>query len=257
MLLNRGYRPKVVDAAIVKARALDRNEALKKVEKSQEENDRVRFITTYEARLPNISRILKENHKVMLESDGRLKGAFPKPPMVCFKRPPNFKDILCRAKLPPKRTHNMGVQKPGYRRCNKPFCRMCPYTRLQPGQVRDSISFAHSGEKIQIKSPIDCQTYNVLYELHCLKDSKPYLGKTSKTAEARFVGHLGTILQDCHSNTNTPVGQHFRSAGHSHTDIQVTPFEKVKSRNPFVRKAREAYLRDKHQLLINGLNKKL
>ena len=63
MLLNRGYRPKVVDAAIVKARTLDRNEALEKVEKRQEEN-RVRFITTYDARLPNIGKILKENHKV-------------------------------------------------------------------------------------------------------------------------------------------------------------------------------------------------
>ena len=177
--------------------------------------------------------------------------------MVCFRRQPNIKDILCRAKLPPKRSHNVRVQKPGYRRCNKPSCRMCPYTGLQPGQVRDSISFAHSGDKIEIKSPIDCQTQNVLYELHCKKDSMPYLGETSKTAEARFVGHLNTIIQDCHSNTNTPVGQHFRSAGHSHTDIQVTPFEKIKSRNPFVRKAREAYLIDKHELLTKGLNKKL
>ena len=38
MLLYCGYRPKVVDAAIVKARALDRNEAMEKVEKRQEEN---------------------------------------------------------------------------------------------------------------------------------------------------------------------------------------------------------------------------
>ena len=72
------------------------------LEKSKEENERVRFITTYDPRLPNIARILRENHKVMLESDGRLKGAFPKPPMVCFRRPPNINDILCRAKLHPK-----------------------------------------------------------------------------------------------------------------------------------------------------------
>ena len=177
MLLNRGYRPKVVDAAIVKARCLDRSEALKKVEKSVEENERVRFITTYDPRLPNIGKILKENHKVMLESDGRLKGAFPKPPMVCFKRPPNIKDILCRAKLPPKRS-NMRTKKPGMRRCTKPFCRMCPYTGLQPDQLREFISFAHSGERIDIKSPIDCQDSNVLYELHCVKDSLAYLGET-------------------------------------------------------------------------------
>ena len=98
-----------------------------------------------------------------------------------------------------------------------------------------------------------------MWSMNCTakKDSLPYIGETSKTAETRFVGHLNTILQECHSNTNTPVGQHFRSAGHSHTDIQVTPFEKIRSRNHFVRKAREAYLIDKYQLLTNALNKKL
>ena len=193
----------------------------------------------------------------MVESDGRLKGAFPKPPMVCFKRPPNLKDILCRAKLPPKRSRTVRSKKPGQRRCNKPSCRMCPFTGLQPGQVRESVTISHSGEKIEIKSSIDCQTSNVIYELHCTKDSLAYIGETSKTVETRFVGHLNTIMQDCHANTNTPVGQHFRSVGHSQTDIQVTPIEKIKSRNHFVRKAREAYLIDKHQLLTNGLNKKL
>ena len=210
-----------MSAAIVKARTLDRNEALKKVVKTKEENERVRFITIYDPRLPDIGKIL-----VMLDSDGRLKGAFPKAPMVCFRRPPNIKDILCRAKLPPRKS-NMRVKKPGMRRCSKPSC----------------------------KSPIDCQDKNLIYELHCLKDSLPYLGETSKTAEARFVVHINTILQDCHTNIKTPVGQHFRLPGHSHTAIQVTPFEKIKSRNPFVRKAREAHLIDKHQLINNGLNK--
>ena len=62
MPLNLGYRPKVVDATIVKARALDRSEALKKVEKSVEENERVWFITTFDPHLPNIGKILEENY---------------------------------------------------------------------------------------------------------------------------------------------------------------------------------------------------
>ena len=229
MLRERDYRTNVIKAAIEKARSLERSETLKKVEKSKDENDRVRFITAFDPRLPNIRRILKENHKVMLESDGRLKGAFNNPPMVCFKRPPNIKDIVCRAKLPTKRSHNVRSKKPGQRRCDKPSCRMCPYTGLQPGQVRGSISIggvprgasppSPPVEKIEIKSPIDCQTKNVIYELHCTKDSLSYICETSKTAETRFVGHLNTILQDCHSNTKTPVGQHFRSPGHSHTDM--------------------------------------
>ena len=75
-----------------------------------------------------------------------------------------------------------------------------------------------SGETIKIKSVLDCQTSNVLYELHCLRDSLPYIGETSKTVEKRTVGHLNTILQDCHASTCTPVGQHFCSAGSSNTN---------------------------------------
>ena len=193
----------------------------------------------------------------MLESDGRLKEAFPKPPMICFKRPPNIKDILCRAKLPPKRSHNVRVQKPGYRRCKKGSCRLCPYSKLNPGEVRESISIAHSGTVIPIKSVIDCQDSNLLYQIECDVDGLCYLGETSKTAEVRTVGHLNTILLACHSSTKTPVGSHFRSSGHSHVNLKITPFEKIRSRNPFIRKARETYLIDKHQLISKGLNKKL
>ena len=134
---------------------------------------------------------------------------------------------------------------------------MCPYSGLDPGQVRESISFEHSGESIKIKSVLDCQTSNVLYVLHCKKNFLPYIGETSKIAETRTVGHLNTILQDCHAFTRTPVGQHFRSAGHSHTDLQVTPFEKIYLRDPFIRKAREAHLIDKHELHTKGLNRNL
>ena len=193
----------------------------------------------------------------MLESDQRLKEAFPKPPMLCFRRPANIKDLVCRAKLPPKRSRTTRSLKLGYRRCKKPSCRLCPYSGLEPGEVRESVTIAHSGAVIPIKSVLDCQTKNLIYELHCKRDLIPYIGETSKTAENRTIGHLNTILQDCHASTKTPVGQHFRSPGHNHTDLQVTPFEKIYSRIPFVRKARETLLIDKHELLTKGLNKKL
>jgi len=58
----------VIKGAILKARSLDRSEALKKVEE-RKENERVIFITTFDPCFPDIRRILKENHKVMVESD--------------------------------------------------------------------------------------------------------------------------------------------------------------------------------------------
>ena len=137
-------------------------------------------------------------------------------------------------------------------------CRLCPYTGLAPGEVRDSIKFHHSGEVIPIKTAIDCQTSNVLYKLDCLKCPIPYLGETMQRAEQRLVGHINTINLDCFEGTSTPVGRHFRDMpGHSHSDVQFTPFEKIRSQDPFIRKARERHLINVHGLLEFGLNKNL
>ena len=102
LLLYREYRPKVIKAAIDKARGLDRREALKKVQKHEDENDRVRFITTYDPRLNNVIRILKENHKVMLESDGRLNGHFPNHPWYASKGHPTSKTFCAEPNFHPR-----------------------------------------------------------------------------------------------------------------------------------------------------------
>ena len=49
------------------------------------------------------------------------------------------------------------------------------------------------------------------------------------------------------SNTSKSVGVHFRSAGHSHSDMRVLPIEKVRSSDPFVLEARERYWIQKYQ----------
>ena len=195
----------------------------------------------------------------MVESDQRLLEAFPQPPMLAYKRPPNIKDLLIRAKLHPERKKMLPRRrKMGFKRCqNKDRCRLCPYTGLAPGEVVGKVTITHSGEVIPIKSALDCQTENLLYILLCTKCLKQYLGETSKTAEERCVGHLNTILQQCHVNTKTPVGQHFRAGGHSHSDVKFIPFEKIFSRDPFVRKARERMLINKHDLIEKGLNLQL
>ena len=59
---------------------------------------------------------------------------------------------------------------------------MCPYNGLLPGQLRESVSISLLGDKIEIITPIDCQTSNVIYELHCTKDSLAYIAQWSKTA---------------------------------------------------------------------------
>ena len=57
---------------------------------------------------------------------------------------------------------------------------------------------------------------------------------------------------------NLPVGRHYRDMpGHSQSDIRFTPFEKLKSKDPFVRKARESEINNKFDLLTFGRNRYL
>ena len=127
-----------------------------------------------------MSKILKENWQVMISEDQRLRPAFEHPPMVCYQRPKNLKDILCRARLPPLRP--IRPPRSGFKRCSKGRCHLCPYTGIQPGEILTHVKIHHSGEVIEIKSPIDCQTEGVLYVISCKRCKKQYLGQSKRSA---------------------------------------------------------------------------
>ena len=78
MLLERDYKPKLVDAAIEKAKLIPRMEALKKVEKEKQKRRPV-FVVTFDPRLPSISRIVQKHWRTMTK-DPYLKQVFDEPP---------------------------------------------------------------------------------------------------------------------------------------------------------------------------------
>ena len=243
-----------MDAAIDRAETLERSEALKKVVRQRGDVKRPKFIIPYDPRLPNLSQILKKNWQVMLQEDQRLRPVFDRPPMLCFQRPKNLQDILCRARLPPERA--MRPLRPGFRRCHKGRCHLCPHSGIEPGEVLTEVKIHHSSELIEIKSPIDCQTTGVLYVITCDKpDKKQYLGQTKRSGCQRGLDHLNSIRNN--NSTNAPVGLHFRSDGHSHVNMIMTPIEKIFSRDPQIRLARERALINKHGLIEHGLNRNL
>ena len=263
-LQARGYRKKVVENAVDKVRQLDRNTILEKVNRIDTSRERVRAVFRFDRRLPNLSAIFRRNWQTMTAEDRRLLGPFLSPPMICYTRGKNLREELCRARVPPARMRRS--EEPGFRRCMRPACRLCPYTGLQPGEILKAVKISSTGEEIQVKGKINCQTSNILYIGTCSKEnrtagtcpSRPqYAGETGCTAEERFVGHRNTIVQACHQGTSLPVGQHFQQPGHYVSDFVFTPVEKIYSNNIFVRKARERNLINTLDLIDHGLNKQL
>jgi hypothetical protein len=115
-LLERGYRSRSIEDSISKVKTLRRGDVLKRVERNTEENQnqRLRAIFKFDQRLPNLSKIMHTNWQTLLSDDSRLLSVFPEPPMVCYKRGRNLREILCQARLPPGR---LGRHEDGFKRC--------------------------------------------------------------------------------------------------------------------------------------------
>ena len=184
--------------------------------------------------------------------------------MVCNSRPKNLKDDLIRARLPPKNRKSKRRKADGFYPCWEFGCHLCPFTGGNKKQrVIKEVKISKTGEMIPIKGVITCKSENIIYDLHCTKEDRTcphrpqYIGTSGKSGETRFRGHKATVTQECHKNTKTPVGSHFRQPGHSLSDLEFIPFEKCYG-NEQIRLARESmYIQLFGTMEFPGLNQKL
>ena len=84
-LLDRGYTPGIIDAAIAKARAIPRQEALMCVSR-QDVSDRPTFMVSYDPRLPSLPPITRKHWRSMVSQNKYLEEVFPSPPPVAYKK---------------------------------------------------------------------------------------------------------------------------------------------------------------------------
>ena len=61
-------------------------------------------------------------------------------------------------------------------------------------------------------------TKNVVYAIQCLSCAKIYIGETKRRLGDRFVEHRRDTINN---KANSPVAQHFNSAGHNLEDMSV------------------------------------
>lgn len=249
-LLSRKYSPNIIQSAFFKVQNLERENVLQKVEKKQV--DRIPLVIPYHPGLPNISSILRKHWKILMRKFPGAEKFIPQPPMVSYTRDKNLRDILVRAVLPPLRRPSGGTRaaRLGFFRCGKRSdCILCSHS--VNCQSLDLFDDKGNMSTIPIKSKITCTDENLVYAIVCTKQNglcnsvRPlYFGETGKSAKWRCAKHIGSITNQCQANTSLPVGAHFRLPGHSHSDFKMIPFEKISSKDPFVRKIRESFYID-------------
>ena len=144
---------------------MTREEALKE-EVKEKGAFRPNLIVTYDRRSgPALGSVLRRHHEGMKRRDHRLTKVFPECPRVAFKRGPNIKDLLTRAKLPPEKRavrHSTGVQRHGTSRCSKgtgrASCVMCPYVTDSPSEVVRRVQVRSSGETVPVQGRLTCKS---------------------------------------------------------------------------------------------------
>ena len=119
-LLARGYNNNFLEEQFLRAANLSRTNALQT--KPKDSNDVVPFVVTYNLALPRISNFLRKHFNI-LHTSNRCKDVFKQPPFVAYRRSPNLRDILVKARLPVISNNHFPL---GSFRCGQ-NCATCPY----------------------------------------------------------------------------------------------------------------------------------
>ena len=252
-----------------------RNLALQK-KKKQTASDRVIGVFDYNPVLPKIGSVMVKHYRTMISDNPELKEAFPQPPMAALRQGPNLRRILCRGKLykvsmnPVRATHRSSA---GWKRCSASGRKQCPICPFTP-KTATSITSHITGYTPQIITPINCQTENVVYAWICSKCHENFSVNTNSrhapniNLRANKIGsnYIGLSRRRFYKRlsehrdypkagrTDEPSGHHFSLPGHTVSDLQGLAIEHVKNKDPFVLKAREAFLIQKFDSYRKGLN---
>jgi len=243
MLLQRQYSPKVIECALERVMKIDRNEALKRVVKSKT-TDKLTFVTTFDPRLPSVSRIVRKHFDHMSSNDPYLGRVFSGGVQIAYKRNKNIRDILCRARLYPVNHTNNRPRRTnvGFKTCGK--CTTCSFSE----NVKSFRCHA-TGEEISLTQDLKCTDKGVIYVICCRHCNQQYVGKTSGTFRARMDAHRTAIR----GSSDTTVAAHFKLPGHKFHHFFAFPIELVTG-DPFTIGARERYWINKLDVISRGIN---
>ena len=147
--------------------------------KEKEPVDTPVMVAQFNPHNPPIKEFIRNNWNIITSSE-ECSEVFTKPPLIGYRKLPNLKDILTRAKIeyPPR---PISQQVPaGLEICKKfPRCTYCPLlTKL------DEVKSNHFGTTFALnlpkKSRLTCNISNVVYLIWCTKCNKQYVGETGR-----------------------------------------------------------------------------
>ena len=205
--LSLGYPRKVLQKARRKAERCTRKDLLKPKEAKQEDSERIVFPINFHPRNDKVTKIVKQQYSLTLQSDDEVGDVFKEMPMLAFRRDKNLKDILVHSKL----RSNVGG---GTFRCNRPRCKTCPHVLGS-----DETIIGPRGS-FAIHQRFTCTSAGLVYCIICKKCGELYVGETGRLLGDRFREHRKDVEDNV---AGKQVASHFNQDDHQGVDdMQVT-----------------------------------
>ena len=185
----------------------------------------------------------------MISRNQYLAEVFPSPPLTAYKRQPNLRSHLIRAKVAKAHRRYPQRYQRGMAKCNRNNCTACPFIR-----VGKDIEINQA--KWNLNKKFDCQSYNLVYAVVCRKEEckEVYIGETKRLLKFRLADHRGYVTNN---DTSTATGRHYNSPGHTLADLSITVLEQVRKNDTLYRTQREEYHIRRFNTLYRGLNRKI
>ncbi|CAN7951161.1 unnamed protein product [Ixodes pacificus] len=236
VLLQQRYPAGVIEDAIDKARALDREDILTGHSKVTSDHRQTNLVMTYNNNAPNVNKVLSKHFNI-IEQSQRLKQIIPSPPRVVYRRSKNLRDTLVHSRT-------TRAQSSGCSPCGKPQCKVCPHM-----VTTDTARSTKSNFSMKIYGDLRCCSPNVVYLLECQVCKMQYVGQTVRAFNERFNNHRS------HSTKvpSLPLSKHLTLPDHSFDKLSVTLLQSGFKSN-LERELKEAHLIYKFDAVKCGIN---
>jgi len=229
-LKKQGYPKNLIEGGIRKAKERTSND----IEIETKKNI-IPLVQTYYPGNNTFNKIIKLT--TILENNEKMTNILSERKITPANRQaPNLKKILTRAKFTNVTSVDHSVSK-----CKDKRCQTCPI--LIEG---NSYHFIETGQNVQIRSSMSCNTSNVIYVLQCPTCRGSYIGETGNTIRKRITLHRQHVKN--YSSAPLQVSKHLALCGGG--NFKVFILEKCDKDEAF-RKCKEAFYINKYQPRFN------
>ena len=234
-LLKKKYPHNLIEDGINRAKGYDREELLKKTEKTKIEN-LITLVTEHNPTVKNPAAKITQNFKNLKNIEKVKNGKRIMPKFIHAKRqPPN---LLRSLSLSLKRDHTNNDQSEQngitFVKCNDKRCLLCTI-------VIDSPTYkTKNGTILKRNFKMTCKSRDLVYLLMCFTCLSEYLGETGNKINLRTNVHRNQIEDEDYRKLK--CSKHIHKCGHN--KFKIFPFHQCFQNCHFFREEKEKYFRN-------------